>query len=407
MNYVKEIAELEAKLKIVDSKISYLESEKRNYEISYYSASRRSTFATAAMFSNLPLGHAVKISADGSKRRAINSIDDIKEEIEEYEKEKDLLTDQLKKLKEEQLATVKEAKLVVKGDSIYIDGDTSKIDLLTSVKEHRSQELEKIKKYEENQVLIEYQTLTKEQERLLKEYALPKDIMYKLQYQVYNGGSFGWNISYLNGVQIPRTESFANDALRKIEEKIEELNSEIKGYDKQVAEVKPTLMEKLFLKKKFEERLESLKTSIEKKKQDTHLEIDELKELYKSMKHVEETIIKPFFEKKEDRILYRLDYIKENYSITHMLSQLESARTKVADCNCYPYEERDILHMIPKEAKEYLDENNLNISIDTFIKKVMESKNIPEEIKKEIFNIFPKMSNEYKQAAKKSSKNIR
>lgn len=406
MNYAKEISILEKKLEALRSKLSFLESQKRSYEISYNSARRQSSLGTSAMFNNIPVGYAVRSGGESAKRKALSSIEEAEMKIKECNQQISDVAKEIKKLKDGQMETQKDATLLTKGSSIYIKGDATKIDLLKVVKEYRAQEEKKLEDLTNNEILEEYSKLDKEYKSIIKEYALPQDIMNKLSLAVYPAG-FGWNTTKVGTVHIPRIDRFSSEAQRKIEEKIELLQVEVNECDRKIKEAKPTLMEKLFSRKKYQERLQYLKKSMEQKKKDYQLEIEELKTLHQSMKEIDEKIIKPFFEKRKDYAIKRFEYIKEEYAIGYMQEQLKIHNQRVSSCNCYPYEENDVYHLIPEEARTYLDENNLRVSVEDFVAKVMEAKSVPEEIKKEILHIFPKKSHDYKATSTKTNKNKR
>lgn len=407
MNYVKEISILEKKLEALNSKKSFLESQKRSYEITYDSARRQSSLGTSVMFNNISLGYAVRSGGESEKRRALSSIKEAERKIEECDQEISKVTKQINKLKNEQMETQKDATLITKGDSIYIKGDDSKVDLLKVVKEYREKEEKNLESLVNNEILKEYSKLDKEFKNIVNEYALPKDIMSKLDSAVYRGLGFGWSTTKVGDVHIPRIEGFASEAQHKINNKIMILETDISECDRRVKEIKPTLMEKLFAKKKYQERLQRFKYSMEQDKKEYQLEIEDLKKLHQSMVEIEENILKPFFAKKKDRVVDRFDYIKREYAISHMQEQLRIHKQRVSSCNCYPYEENDVYHLIPEEAKTYLDENNLRLSVKDFVTKVIESKNIPVAIKKEILHIFPKKLHDYQTVTKSPNKNKR
>lgn len=385
MNYTKKIKEIDDQIAELYSVKTELEKILIEYAHSESYASINVATSITVMLKNIGVGIALLGANNGSKD--FDSIEDAEKLLKNTNDKIIELDSQRRRLKIEKDETVQEAELEVVEDCIFVKGDSTRTDILSGIKQARSNDEKALKETLKIPALRLYFSLLKQLDEIKDQYAIPSDLIKDISKQF--PGTHNYLYIKINDDYYAYREDFVSEVIESIKKEKQSLSKSIEERKMHVLSIEPTLIEKLFAKSRYAKRVEELKKSNSLYNNEDMDKIEKLSEMERKLLKIEQEIIKPYFEKQLEQIPYQFNQLDEKV-ISRLLEKCEKLKNRLEEGKSYRGDELyGMDSMIPEKVQEFLDENNYEISLWNIYEKVCEMGDSATELKQEMLNAYP------------------
>lgn len=335
---------------------------------------------------------AVVTLIDSGKKfpNAITTIEELDAAIEICRDALCVLRSEIDELEAEKKSTAKKATLIVEGTKIYVQGEPTKRDLLANVTFLREKAKRELKETLNSDEVVSAMRALEELNKIFEKYNIPSA-----------SDDIALDISFiercikheLNGIteiverHIIPSFDFTEVVLTSLEMSAKKLDEEILEVDTKIATYKPSILARLFKKKRQQEE-DEYKNRLYSRRQNLSDKLAKIIEAISRTHVLEKTFVRPFMDQHVGReIDAQIRYITPE------------ARMKITECNrcakliekgnITPYHQEMSLHrVIPTEIITYLEDNNLTLTIRDFVHTVQAMKDLDPGTIKEVERLF-------------------
>ena len=360
----KDILELEDKVDDLKRKIRSLEREESDYESELSGARTRSNVGLTTMPLNLTVGLSLKMIADTDVSRINGKLGEVRGNITATKSYVTTLEREIEELKKKWKAERKEAELIIEKDSIYINGDDKKRDLLANAKKYRKEAEEQLKSINTNTRVNSYLQAQKEFKEVLGKSIYETYDIYKSSKSKYSdlvkkvsNYTDTNGVEEIEGYMVPK-ETFPSYARDFIGREIAHREKLIENINYEFDNMKPTFIQRIF-PSSFKKQKSQMKINNQYRIDRYLSEIKERKEALSTLDDLEKTFYAPYEQIKPVVSKYQ----KANKDLIdngekHLIAKKVELEKKLAQNDCIPA----VSSIIPEDIKHYLLETNQSVS---------------------------------------------
>jgi len=385
MNYVKAINEKRAIEKQLVDEIKHLCKMKDIYYENRKNGKDVSIIGMQTIPNSIVLGLGF-----GKPFASLKNIEELEDALQACREALVSIRQQIDELEEEREATMTQAKLIVDGSRVYIDGDPRQVDLLSKITYLREKEKQDLQQTLQSPEFLNAIAAKAKLEEIFTSYKLPTPTEPLGQDILVVERALAPDLTniteMIEGHLVPSFD-FSEVAIVSLEMQIKKANDDIEKYKNEIDNFTPSFLGKIFPKKR-EEEMTAFHTKRRLMIDNAREKLNYAKRALVIAKKLSIDYVAPYV---RDGVGKQIDVCLNDLTedAKHLLFVTNKQAQRIENGEATPFAQVDRLEMVvPQYITQYLDDNNLRLTIKDLVDTVLSMDELDEGMKKEVCRLF-------------------